>query len=490
MAPTTAGGVAIRRRPPDQEVPILALSTQTPAEVRSGLERTPLTIGGAGPFNIICESRRGVYGDGVQFRNFRWSTEYGRETIHVVTSDAEGVSRKIAAPGYVLLPNLPNNSQPGQFSPQEKETMRQDMLLELQVETEPVASVDMFTTGCPRSVYDENKLNIKPRSFSRQQYYPCSIGKGLDGQDILLFPTWHPDPPRNMGSQQMPDPLHLPLTGIETALQDLERSNIQVTLNFAFHGDSTVTGLIRPVEYWIKSTEHLQGSPKWGRCLPMYARGKCLHSLVKSPAVDTSEVDVFILKYQVDMINIMGLQMANKETEEMRISAGLRQYSRQIDWLLEKSRENCLGAMVILVGPNPINSPSCPRFRDRPDFSDLVARMDTYLRERVSKHADVYYISVLDVMAAFWPLTDLKSVIAGVHMTTTLNFYIAREIRRVVIAVMASRATLGLGRVPRFSIWDATHGRLNATQTQYIEDVIGLARVPDEESASRRAGNA
>ena len=231
------------------------------------------------------------------------------------------------------------------------------------------------------------------------------------------------------------------------------------------------------------------GTPRWGTCTPMYARGKGLYSLAKSPAIDTSEVDVFVLKYQVDMINIMGLQLADKSVEEMRVSAGLRHYARQIDWMLEKSREHSLGAMVILVGPNPINSPSCPRFRDPPDFSDLVARMDTHLRERVSKHADVYYISVLDILGAYWPITETKAVIAGVHMTTTLNFYIAREIRRVAMSVMAARATLGLGKIPRFTIWDAKHGRLNAIQTQYVDDVLGLARVPQEESERRRQGN-
>ena len=340
----------------------------------------------------------------------------------------------------------------------------------------------MLTAKCPRSLYDETLLMVKPRIFGRKQFYPLYQGKGLDDQDILIFPSWHPDTPREQPPQvSLPSPLYLPITGIEEPLNDLAKAKIQCTINFVYHGDSTVTGLIRPVEQWIKSTHEYPYAPLYGKVLPMYGRGKSLHTLARGPKFDTSEADVFILKYQVDMINMMGFYLNDEAMMESRLTTGIRQYGRQIDWLIQQSRLHSLGAMVILVGPNPINSPSYPKNKTCLDGSDLVARVDTQLRERLSRHAEVYYISVLDVMAAYWPLTELRVAIGGVHMTPILNFYVAREIRRVVISAMAQRATLGLGRIPRFTIWDAIHGRLNNTQVQYADDFLGLVRVPPEE---------
>ena len=115
------------------EVQVFSLPSQT----QSG-NRNRMTIGGAGPFNLVHDVSRTGYENGVQFRGYTWSTEYNRETIHVATVTEELIQRKMKAPGFILLPNLPNNIYHGQLSPQEKEQRREDMTLELKCESQPM----------------------------------------------------------------------------------------------------------------------------------------------------------------------------------------------------------------------------------------------------------------------------------------------------------------------------------------------------------------
>ena len=153
----------------------------------------------------------------------------------------------------------------------------------------------------------------------------------------------------------IPDDIRIPeedIADILALLADSPRMNRMC--NISFMGDSTIPGLIRPLEEFIKAAEFHPGAPQYGHAYPVYGRGKTLYEIVNidplEPPVDSN---FLILKFQNDFMNIFGAGAKNKAEKE-----AVPEFVKEIEGVINMAQRNMCGATIIVLGMNLINTES------------------------------------------------------------------------------------------------------------------------------------
>ena len=119
------------------------------------------------------------------------------------------------------------------------------------------------------------------------------------------------------------------------------------------------------------------------------------------------------------------------------------------------------------------------------DAVNFVRRTDYYLRECVNKKCDCHFISIGDIFSLNDSFLTPQTAIWGPHLKLVVNFFLAKELRRVIYQSYAKRAILGVGNVERFSMWEAKKGLLTPQQEMYVMQVMGLV---ENEAGKARGG--
>ena len=292
-------------------------------------------------------------------------------------------------------------------------------------------------------------------------------------------PLWYcrePDQKYRQDLVSLPDNIRIPVADVMECISVLSQAdNITRECNIAFLGDSTIPGLIRPLEELITAVEAYPGSPKYGTPTPVYGRGKLIYEVVNIDPIDNETVNFLVIKFQNDFMNVFGAITPTLKEKEEVVNRVLPEIAREIDYILSKAHTNMLGASVIVLGMNPINTPSVADFmHDDPNAVEFARRADYYIRSVVNRHCDVHFLSVVDVFHQNYPLLTPKTAAWGAHLTPVANFFIAKEIRKIIFQTYVARAKVSLADVSRFSLWEAQKGLLTFSQEIYCSEVLGL----------------
>ena len=274
----------------------------------------------------------------------------------------------------------------------------------------------------------------------------------------------------------LPSDIRLPLDDVAQPLQTLATTpNATRNCNILYVGDSTVPGLIRPLEELIRSVEVYPGAPKYGHHTPVYGRGKTLYEVLNIQPMNTEENNFIIMKFQNDFLNIFGAMASSKEKKEDIVNRALSELAKEIDAVITKSQTHMMGATFILLGMNPVNTDNyAPWMQDDIYAVEFARKVDYHLRTLVSTKSDVHYLSVVEVFQHHEPILTPKTAAWGAHLTELANFFIAKELRRLIFYTYSTRAVLGIADIPRFSLWQAQKGLLMPDQVTYCSNVLGL----------------
>ena len=354
--------------------------------------------------------------------------------------------------------------------------MGEDMWIEYREMQLPMNSGIMFTRP-PPSIANQYRMRAQPRIIDARPR-PFYVVATMGGGEKLECPKWYCREPTEEVPPlpTLPSDMRLPLDDIAQPLQTLSLTpNATRNCNILYIGDSTIPGLIRPVEELIRAVESYPGAPKYGSHTPVYGRGKGLYEVLNIPPMNTEDNNFIIMKFQNDFMNIFGAQAPSMIKKDEIINRALSELAKEIEAVVSKAQSHMMGATFILIGMNPINSDNVPAWmHEDPCAVEFARKADYFLRTMVSTKCDVHYLSVVEVFQQNEPLLTPNTATWGAHLTELANFFIAKELRRLIFYTYSTRATLNIADIPRFSLWHAQKGILLPEQVQYCSNVLGL----------------
>ena len=162
-------------------------------------------------------------------------------------------------------------------------------------------------------------------------------------------------------------------------------------------------------------------------------------------------------------------------TKEAHVKMGLKDIAREIEHLITHAQLHCMGASLIFIGMNPLNTDKrAPHYATDVHAVEFVKRVDSMYRSVIEKRCDVHYISLMEVQEEHASVVDWSTCILATHMTKLLSFLVAKRVRRTVIAIYAQRATLGLGDISCFDARQTSAGTLSREQEIYCSEILCL----------------
>ena len=356
--------------------------------------------------------------------------------------------------------------------------MGEDVWAEYHVFNQP-RNKGIFLEKPPPTLANPYRMRARPRILDATSYAPFSIVSAVGGGERIEGGYWICKDPSFSKKDiiRIPDDIHIPEEDVSDILQLLAATpRMDRTCNISFMGDSTIPGIIRPLEEFIKAASFHPGAPQYGHAYPVYGRGKTLYEIVNiDPLEPPDDSNFLILKFQNDFLNIFGAGAKNKKEKEAYLDKAIPEFVKEIEGVIDMAQTNMCGATIIVLGMNPLNTELvAPYMFDDPDAVNFVSRTDHCLRDCVSRKCDCHFISVGDIFFVNGSFLTPQTAVWGTHMELVANFFIAKEIRRLIFQSYAKRATLGLGNVDRFSMWEARKGLLTPRQEMYAMQVLGL----------------
>ena len=356
--------------------------------------------------------------------------------------------------------------------------MKEDIWVEYRDISLPATQGILFSPP-PDSISNAYRMRASPRIIDWKTKPGRTVvamgGKG----ERMECPTWYCSEPDQKYRQELvalPDNIRIPIDDIIEPLSLFNLSpNVERECNIAFLGDSTIPGLIRPLEELIRAVEGYPGAPRYGHPKPLYGRGKVIYEIVNVDPVDNEGINFVVMKFQNDFLNVFGAKSTTMREKEDIVNRTLPELAREIDYILSKAHTTMMGASIIVIGMNPINSGATADFlHDDPHAVEFARRADYYLRTVVNRHCDVHFLSIVDIFQQNYPLLSPTTAVWGAHPTTVANFFIAKEIRKLIFLTYVARMKVGLADIPRFTLWEAQKGLLTPSQEVYCTEVLGL----------------
>ena len=357
-----------------------------------------------------------------------------------------------------------------------RQQMNEDIWIEYKDVQLPMNRGIMFQHP-PQSFVNQYRMKAQPRILDSKAR-PFYVVASMAGGEKIECPRWfcrepsEEDPPL----PTLPGDIRIPLDDISQALHTFSASpNASRQCNILYLGDSTIPGLIRPLEELITAVEMYPGAPKYGSHLPVFGRGKVLHQILNVPPFNTDDCNFLIMKFQNDFMNIFGAECLTQEQKEGIVNRGIPEVVKEIEFIVTRAQTHMMGMTIIIIGMNPVNTDvNASWMFDDPCAVEFARRVDYHLRNMVAQKCDVHYLSVVEIFAHHEPLLSPRTGVWGAHLTELSNFFIAKELRRIIFYTYATRSTFHLADVKRFSLWHAQKGLLFPDQETYCSQVLGL----------------
>ena len=88
--------------------------------------------------------------------------------------------------------------------------------------------------------------------------------------------------------------------------------------------------------------------------------------------------------------------------------------------------------------------------------------------------SQMHFISVAEICETNGPILAPSKCVVGTHPTRLLQFFVAKEVRRVIFMTYAMRAMHRLADIPKFTMLEANKGLLSESQQMYCNVALGL----------------
>ena len=353
-----------------------------------------------------------------------------------------------------------------------------DMWAEYRDKKDPLIT-RVFLEDTPNSDISPSRMIHQPKVMDAKTHAPYHRVRGISGSTIFhSFIRWTAfKPDVGVSCPRIPYDIHLPINDVKSFIDTMGILDVPRACNFGFMGDSTLPGIVNPLREFIYAMEMIPQAPKYGHAVHVFGYGKTLHEIFYVPAIDSTKCNFLIFKFQNDFLNLYGMTAPDWTTKEMYIKTALRDFSYEIKHLITLAQNHCMGASLIFLGMNPINTDQNAQFMSNdPHAIDFAKRVDEMYRDIVATRCDVHFISIVDIFDHNNAILDPQTCLVGAHLSKMANFFLAKEVRRVVMGIYAARARVGLGDIPRFSASQMAAGNLSCDQEIYCAKILGLVQ--------------
>ena len=328
----------------------------------------------------------------------------------------------------------------------------------------------------PLSDVDPRLMTLKPKVLEARAFAPAYRVKGLSGKPFyqpMRWPVFRPQ--AEVDIPRLPNNLRIPVFDVASALAVTRRLPMERVCNFGYMGDSTLPGIANATKEWIDALPKQPGAPIYGNPVHVFGHGKTMYEIFNVPPRDSSKCNFLVFKFQNDFNNLYGLGAKDAEEKNHFIDMGLQDMAREVEHLIHVSQTHCRGASLIFIGMNPINTDQRADFMSRdPHAMEFCRRVDDMYRKVINSRCDVHYVSVWDLFDQNRAVLDPATCSIGAHLTKIANFFVGKQIRRIVMAVYACRANIGLGDITRFTESQAANGNMSTDQEKYCKEILGL----------------
>ncbi len=346
------------------------------------------------------------------------------------------------------------------------------------------------------SVDSEQTVNIiKTYEYKERYQPPEQLGKGrsrrqpLEIKDITVpetrfgkYDTWRGDrymaknktiskaPATRNARISVPDKIILrtEMTDIYFAklLLKLGRYQHQV-LAMGHYGDSTVLALGHYVQAWIKANENTCAAPKNNAMPVLHAKPglSTCRLLARTPVDEFKQVNCCVVKLQINFGEIWAQGPVNAEFDVKVLDGLFYDYN----YIITDLRNHNNTMMIIVVGPNPINSSTTiePSRAKDPFAYQLCQKVDSFCKNlSLGKH-EVKYISVIEATKN----ANKPEMYNGLHPGPMANLLIAREVYVQILDLLTTRAEIGITNMKHISL--AKNYDLTDTDKKYVTHIMG-----------------